>query len=47
MYFVQVLWLLTWPLLIVLTYWLSRRALNSFEKKHLTDDNTPEGQTTE
>ena len=32
MYIAEILWLLTWPLTIALTYWLSRFALRKFEE---------------
>jgi len=32
MYINEILWLLTWPLLIVVTYFLARFALKKFEQ---------------
>lgn len=39
MYIEEILWLLTWPALIIVSYWLSRFALKKFEEQNdLTDD---------
>lgn len=37
MYINEILWLLTWPLLIALTYYISRFVLRKFEQ-HLPEE---------
>ena len=38
----QVLWLLTWPVLIIISYQLSRIALKKFERRVNTDNSSEE-----
>jgi hypothetical protein len=34
MYITEILWLLTWPLIIIVSYWLIIKSIKKFEKEH-------------